>query len=560
MQKIAEKYNSYGLKVLPVKKDKTPASVTWKEGIDPARFNGAWGIAVVCGGQSGNLEVLDFDNHQGDARERITAFQKECEVWPDDIVVVKTGGGGYHILYRCNKIGGNQKLASVPIKNSTGREVPDAVIETRGEGGYAVTAPSQGYKVVKGCLSSIPTIPEDVRSDMIEVARGFNRWVEVRHEPVEDKGRPGDIYNQSPEAIDEAKDALKEAGWAHVYGNRWRRPGKNKGHSATFGTIAQNILYAFSPNAYPFEQYKCYTPFQIVALLRHGGDFKKFAGELAEKYTTPTGAAKAPVESLLRKARVDLSKPVMKPPVVMTVREMGTTSYRDVRMFTLGNFSAVTGKAKSKKTFFLNMLASVMIDNRMFYEKFTPKVPENKKHTVYFDTEQGDYDVYNSARRISLLAGGYRNFEMYQLREFEPTQRCNMIEEYLRENPQVGFVIIDGVADLGIANNDEEASIKVVSLLMRWTKQYNCHIVNVLHQNKGDNHATGHLGSYIMKKAEIIISVTKDKDDRDMSIVNCEMSRGPDFDKFVFRINEEGLPELAENPSSAADEFEEPPF
>lgn len=557
MKDTAYLYNSYGIRVLPVKNDKTPASKTWKDGVSPEEFDGAWGIALVCGEKSGNIEILDFDNHQGDARQRLIDFQKECEMWPDDAVVVQTGGGGFHVIYRCDKISGNQKLASVPIKNNHGKIIPDAVIETRGEGGYAVTDPSQGYKVVRGSLSAIPNISADVRDDLIEVARSFNKWVDIKREPIEEKGRPGDIYNESSEAISDAKEALKDAGWVHIYGNRWRRPDKNKGHSATFGGIGDNVFYVFSPNAYPFEQDKCYLPFQVVGLLKYGGDFKRFAGELAERYDT--SKVKIPVNSLLKRARVDLSKPVMRPPIALSVRHTTMSGYSDTRMFTVGNFSAIIGKAKSKKTFFLNMISSVFINEAAFPNKFIPSLPEGKRGIVYFDTEQGDYDVYNTAKRIVTLAGSYRNFEMYQLREFEPRQRCEIIDEYLKENPQVGFVVIDGIADLGTAINDEEEATRVTSLLMRWTKQYKNHVTCVIHQNKMNEFATGHLGSYIMKKAEIIISVTKDSTLKERSLVSCDMSRGADFDDFYFRINENGIPELDGHPE-VIETYEQPPF
>jgi hypothetical protein len=61
----------------------------------------------------------------------------------------------------------------------------------------------------------------------------------------------------------------------------------------------------------------------------------------------------------------------------------------------------------------------------------------------------------------------------------------------------LGFVVIDGIADLANAINDEIEASRVVSLLMRWTKIYNCHIHVIIHENKADNNATGHLGSSI---------------------------------------------------------------
>jgi len=124
-------------------------------------------------------------------------------------------------------------------------------------------------------------------------------------------------------------------------------------------------------------------------------------------------------------------------------------------------------------------------------------------------------------------------------------ERCKLIEFALMMNgDEVGMVVIDGIADLANAINDEDEATRVVSLLMKWTKEYNCHIATVIHQNKSDNYATGHLGSAIMKKSEIVIAVTKDEIQFDTSTVECTMSRGVDFKPFKLVINKEGMPEI----------------
>lgn len=101
------------------------------------------------------------------------------------------------------------------------------------------------------------------------------------------------------------------------------------------------------------------------------------------------------------------------------------------------------------------------------------------------------------------------------------------------------------MADLSNGINDEDEATRVSTLLLRLTKTYNCHISTVIHQNKNDNFATGHLGSAVTKKAEIIISVTRDNSNKANSEVNCDMSRSIDFEPFLFSINTDGLPEIS---------------
>ena len=563
MKEIAQKYNSYGITVLPVKADKMPLlPKSWHDGFPPSDFEHAERIAIVCGLKSGNLECIDFDNHQNDAKERFYDFMINSkhifDAYP--FVITKTAGGGYHVVYRCAEIAGNLKLASTPMKDEKGRWKPDTVIETRGQGGYFVAAPSAGYEILRGSYENVPTIHENDRDDLFELARGYNTWHEEEKKPYEPKDRPGDLYNQSSEALEDVKSCLRGEGWTHVRGHFWRRPGKDKGYSATLGKIHGNCFYVFTDNAYPFEKDKVYSPFVVVAMLQYNGDLSAFAKELASRNPQPIRQIATPKEqpkSLLERARIDLNKNIERPPVVLEIKEVGLYDVKNIRLFTLGNFSAITGKAKSKKTFLMGIFASSLINNKHFYDKFVGHLPENKQKIVYFDTEQGDYDVYNTAKRISYLSDGMRNFEMYQLREFTPIERCSMIEERL-QSMDVGFVVIDGIADLANAVNDEEESTRVVSLLLRWTKQFSCHIVNVIHQNKGNDFATGWLGSSIMKKAEIIISVTKDKADNARSIVSCDLSRGADFEDFAFMINSEGMPVLDTNRIIKEPEYEMP--
>jgi hypothetical protein len=82
--------------------------------------------------------------------------------------------------------------------------------------------------------------------------------------------------------------------------------------------------------------------------------------------------------------------------------------------------------------------------------------------------------------------------------------------------------------------------------MMRWTKIHNLHITTVIHQNKHDNYATGHLGSAIMKKSEAVISVAKSENDSRRSEVSCYMIRGAaDFNDFEMEVDyDTGLPHV----------------
>ena len=134
----------------------------------------------------------------------------------------------------------------------------------------------------------------------------------------------------------------------------------------------------------------------------------------------------------------------------------------------------------------------------------------------------------------------------FDLREHSPLERCSLIEYVLKKlKSNIGYVVIDGIVDLSNAINDELEATRVVSLLMKWTKIYDCHITTVIHQNKNDDYATGHIGSSIIKKAECVIKVKKDPNEYNTSHVECDLIRGAsDFEDFSFSIDEHGLPEI----------------
>jgi hypothetical protein len=563
MKEVAIKYIQAGLSCLPTKSDKLPATKAWK-GVDvPISEFISHGIAIKSGSPSGNLECIDFDNHFGDAKEVISDFMSVDGV--KDIYlkyklpIQSTVSGGFHLLYRCKEISGNQKLARRPrVDDITKKQKPDVLIETRGEGGYFVAAPTPGYTVIKNSITDIAEITPEERNILLSAARVFNTWVERNYSTDQDKERPSNLFNSDPASVDEMKSALISNGWTDLGNGRWRRPGKKEGISATLGKAAKDIFYNFSSSSHPFDQEHGYTAFQVVGLLKYNGDFKQFARELFERYnvnnekgaTVTTSYQKAEkeetdIDEVIRRSMINLDIPVAKPPVIMKIKAQIGTGFGYSRVFTLGNFSAITGKSKSKKTFLTSMLMSASVAGSHYDKVFMADLPDNRRGVILFDTEQSNYDAYVTAHRVYDMIGySTESFGAFDLREFSPLERCKIIDRVLEKaHSGVSYVVIDGIADLAMAINDEIEASRVVSLLMKWTKIYNLHITLVIHQNKDNNYATGHLGSAILKKAECIISVTKDITNTSRSEVECDLIRGAaDFDKFSFTIDERGLP------------------
>lgn len=218
-----------------------------------------------------------------------------------------------------------------------------------------------------------------------------------------------------------------------------------------------------------------------------------------------------------------------------------------VNLLTLGNISMIIGKAKSRKTFLLSLFTSALISDRIMFSRFRATLPANQSNVVYFDTEQSEYHVSKMVKRICKLTGVDEptNFKCFALRSWNTADRLKVIEEYIYSHSDLSVVVIDGVRDLITAINDESESNNIKDFLLKWSYERNIHIITVLHQNKGDVNARGHIGSELTNKAETVLSVTKDKK-QDLSIVSSEYSRDVDIDDFAFTIDKNGLPVLVD--------------
>ena len=217
---------------------------------------------------------------------------------------------------------------------------------------------------------------------------------------------------------------------------------------------------------------------------------------------------------------------------------------------TLGNFSASIGKAKSKKTFNVSAIVAAALKNGTVL-RYAAELPEEKRKVLYIDTEQSPYHCLKVMKRILRMAGlpddrdsGY--LEFLALRKYTPEQRISIVEQAIYHSPDIGLVIIDGIRDMVYDINSPGESTRIISKLMQWTDDRQIHIHTILHQNKGDENARGHIGTELNNKAETVLLVEKDKGNSDISHVSAMHIRAMDFEPFAFRINDRALPELAE--------------
>ena len=216
---------------------------------------------------------------------------------------------------------------------------------------------------------------------------------------------------------------------------------------------------------------------------------------------------------------------------------------------TYGNLSCVSAPPKTKKTFFISLLASVYLSDRNIYGGDI-KGHRGNGNLVHFDTEQGLWHCQKVFKRVYDMDSKINPdiYHTFGLRAIGYKTRLEFIEYYLSTKINTpSLVIIDGIADLVSDVNSLEESNAVVQKLMEWSANYNCHIINVIHQNYGSAKMTGHLGSFLEKKCETHIELEANTVNKEWVTVKCKRSRGYAFETFSFQVNELGLPTIVGN-------------
>ena len=216
-----------------------------------------------------------------------------------------------------------------------------------------------------------------------------------------------------------------------------------------------------------------------------------------------------------------------------------------IPLASFGNLSVITAPPKTKKTFFVSLLASVFMSGQNSYGGDL-KGHRGDGHLVHIDTEQSKWHCQKVLSRphdmdSNIMSEKYHTFG---LRSINHKMRIEFIEHYLRTKiNKPSLVIIDGIADLCADANSISESSELVQKLMEWSSVFNCHIINVIHQNFGSAKlGTGHLGSFLEKKAETVISLEANTVNKDWVTVRCGRSRGFTFDTFSFEVNDFGIP------------------
>ena len=241
-------------------------------------------------------------------------------------------------------------------------------------------------------------------------------------------------------------------------------------------------------------------------------------------------------------------------------------TWNGVPCYARGELVAVTGKAKSGKTYLNSLLmaaAGTSALSRGAGNELEPaynagrmdgghflglkRIREKPLRVVWIDTEQSADSTHEILRdRIGAMMGTEASEEAYHvfnLRQVRWQDRMTLVLAAIAIC-MPDLVIFDGIRDVvGDINNYEEAQ-NTIGQLLKVASEYKTCIVCVLHQNKAaeDKTLRGALGTELQNKSFETYECKKDPETRIFSIQQTATRKYDMPNKIQFCVDKEGLP------------------
>ena len=178
--------------------------------------------------------------------------------------------------------------------------------------------------------------------------------------------RPGDIYNRQPNIQAIVLDLLKKDGWSEICRAgtkvRLRRPGKDKGNSATL--YDTGVFYSFTDGT-NFEPRQPYYPFAVYATIEHGGDYREATLALGydskdeTPYTESTPDAEVVEDAWAAFESLNIATPGK---VVTMEAEAEGAKYVVGRMSVMGEMTAFYAAPNTGKTLLILKLVTEAVE------------------------------------------------------------------------------------------------------------------------------------------------------------------------------------------------------
>ena len=203
---------------------------------------------------------------------------------------------------------------------------------------------------------------------------------------------------------------------------------------------------------------------------------------------------------------------------------------------------AITGKAKSGKTFVTSMLMACCQSRDVLAFQ---RIGDEPLRVLWYDTEQSDESTQDilKNRVMRMVDGDGKLFDIFNVRGVAWKERRNLLCEAVRRC-KPDLVIVDGIRDLVNDINDGVLAQEVMEELMHLATAHDCCIVCVLHQNKSgeDHNLRGWIGTELMNKAFEVYSCEKLMPQRIFSLEQT-LTRKYDIEQTMYyEVGDDGLP------------------
>ena len=227
--------------------------------------------------------------------------------------------------------------------------------------------------------------------------------------------------------------------------------------------------------------------------------------------------------------------------------------------FPRGELVAITGKAKSGKTFVTSMLMALCTRQEVL--SFVRHTDDAEKapplRLLWLDTEQSEESTQDILKHriipMAQLSPPWEGLgEVFNLRG-EPWQERLPLVEAAIVHYRPDLVILDGIRDLVNDINDGVLAQQVIEQLMALASAGACCIVCVLHQNKAneDRNLRGWIGTELMNKAFEVYACEKQMPSRLFSVEQTLTRKYDIPDVMYYTVGEDGLPVPADGQMTA---------
>lgn len=238
---------------------------------------------------------------------------------------------------------------------------------------------------------------------------------------------------------------------------------------------------------------------------------------------------------------LDLTKPIEE-------KAEPLLTYKGVGMLYRNNLQALQGKPKQGKS-----TAGIAFIIALLKGDYLGLSAKEGCTVLWLDTEQDRDTVQEKALQALQIAETDKctaRLKIVALKPYDVEERLKYTLQAIQEN-NPDFVFLDGIVDLVQDFNKPDECKALLDTIAKVTERNNCALLTLIHENKNDENAIGHLGSFVHKKASEVYSVKKsetcsyDEEGKRIYRANVKQvyNRYKEVEPFAFVFGTNGMPE-----------------